>query len=172
MQHFYGISKTKQVKHSVMNDSNAQTIVISKTKSSVPVITGAIGFMLGIPAVLCATICAGACATLATAPVAIAASDPSLAKDPDVIAGATATAAATGTLALPIIAFIISWILGFILCFFGKCEHSKLTGLLTIFCGVGMGIPSVIMFNILGITAAILYVISGGSAISNSGRPD
>lgn len=157
-----------------MNEKNVQKIISVKTKSSTPVITGAIGFMLGVPSVLCATICAGACAAAAAASDAVvaAAADPSLANDTDVAAASTAAAATAGALSLPLLAFIVSWILGFILCFFGKSNHSKLTGLLTILCGVAMGIPMAITFNIFGLSAAILYVISGGSAIANASKPE
>lgn len=160
-----------------MNEQNVQKIISVKTKSSTPVITGAVGFMLGVPSVLCATICAGACAAAAAASDAVVAAaataaDPSLANDPDVAAASTAAAATAGALSLPLLAFIVSWILGFILCFFGKSNHSKLTGLLTILCGVAMGIPMAITFNIFGLSAAILYVISGGSAIANASKPE
>lgn len=155
-----------------MNNQNVQTIVMTKTKSSTAVITGAIGFMLGVPAVLCATVCAGICAGIAATPAAMVAADPTLASDQTMVDAANANAAVVGTMALPLMVFIVFWLLGFILCFFGKSSHSKATGILTILCGIGMGIPTVITFNILGMAAAMLYVISGGSAIGNASRPN
>lgn len=158
-----------------MNEQgNVQTVIMrqQQMKSGTPVICGSIGFLLGIPAILCATVCAAMCAGVTSAPTLMVASDPTFLSDEKVAEITAASAATTGTLLLPVGVFISFWILGFILCFFGKSDKSKITGILTILCGIVMGIPAVVLVNIMGIAAAVLYIISGGSAMSNANKHD
>ena len=151
------------------------TYKVQKTKSSAPVICGAIGFLLGLPGVLCATLCAAVVATASAAPAAIIASDPKFAASMstnDIEAANAVGVAAATTMGLPLIVFISCWLLGFILCFFGKSGISKIAGILMILAGVGLGIPAAVLLNFFGLVAAILYIFAGGMAIAKASRPE
>lgn len=157
-----------------MNASqNVKTIITKqyKTKSSAPIIWGGIGFLMGIPAILCATVCAAVVAGAASVPAAMA-QDPTVAmtaSDREAAMAASATGAAASVLPLAIL--ILTWLAGFILCFFAKSKYSNVTGILTILCSIGLGAVSIPFLDAPGFIAAILYVISGGLAISNASRP-
>lgn len=138
------------------NENKPTTVVVQSGKSGAPLICGIIGFVLGIPAILCATVCAAICA------------------------GATASASqASGgsgaeglSFVLPLLGFIATWIVGFVLSFFAKGPKSKKTGAITIVAGVAMMVFAIVFGGFLGIASGILYVISGGIAISNASKPN
>jgi uncharacterized membrane protein len=132
-----------------MSEQNTQTIVVKQTKSLAPLICGVIGFIVGIPAILCATICAAACAA------------------------GKAAMENSDTISLPASfwIFVLCWLAGFVLCFFAKSEKSKLTGALTLAAGVIIAIAMVLVANLFGIAAGILYIVSGFLAIANASRP-
>lgn len=135
-----------------MENVNKQEITIKAQKSSAPMICGCIGFVLGIPAILCGTVCSSLCAGLTAA-------------------GAQASGgsgAEGGVAMLPIIIMAICWILGFVLCFFAMGPKSKKTGIWSLVSGIVMMLSGLFLLNVLGIVSGVLYTISGGLAISNA----
>lgn len=121
--------------------------VIIQQKSNAPLICGVIGFILGIPAILCGAVCSSICSGLASE-----------------VGSQSST---TGNLWLPFVVFFLSWIAGFVLSFFAKGKSSKRTGAFTILSGVIVMITGLLLGGFITIATGILYIISGGIAISN-----
>lgn len=123
--------------------SEQQVIVIQKPKTAAPIILSLIGFILSIPGMLCAGLCA-----------------------------AIAADASKGEHGMGLVyAAIVPVIANFILSFFCKSKSSAVTGGIMILLSILMLIPEVILFSILGIAAAILFLVAGALSIANAKRP-
>lgn len=142
----------------------------NSTKSNAPWILGIIAFVLSIPNILCATLCAAA----TTVGAAIAASPDPFTTTTDADAqAATEAAAATATVASGLLwTVIVASILCFIFSFFGKSKNSHVTGILTIIGGAYIFIQALIGLGswIWGTAAGILYLIGGIYSILNKKR--
>lgn len=147
-------------------------VTVQKTKSSAPVILGVIGFVLGLPAVLCLTVCAAV--TSGTSVVATEMAK-QVARQGSVYDGQTAEAVkilqsggdTASAVTSMLVFFVICWLAGFILSFFGKSKISATTGILLILCGGAMIVASVLSISFLGGAAAICYMIGGILSITN-----
>ncbi len=123
--------------------SEQQVIVVQKSKTATPIVLSLIGFILSIPGMFCAGMCAALVAD-----------------------------ASKGEHGMGIVyASIVPVIANFILSFFCKSKLSKMTGAIMILLSVVLLIPEVIMCSILGIAAAILFLVAGALSISNAKRP-
>ncbi len=126
---------------------------IVKTKSNAPWILGLIGFVIQLPAYLCAVLCA----SVATGAVAIEGG-----------ASAETTAAAMGTASI-----VTTWlvlapaIVAFILSFFGKSKASIVTGVILLIASVLSIVGNIMVFNFLGLVSSILFMCAGISSICN-----
>ncbi len=143
-----------------VNQVNNQ-VAAGSTKSSAPWILGLIGFILAIPNMFCALICA---ATAATA-TAVAASDASMSSAE---AQAVGEAAGWGVtigfyligLAIPVISFVFG--------FFGKSQHSKQFGIIVVVLNAIALVWNLVSFNFLGLVVHVLFLCSGISSIGNA----
>lgn len=124
-------------------------------KSNVTLITGIIGFVLGIPNILCATICAAAAA------VGAGVDEYGNVSESDI------EAAAAGAGVLLWILVIIPTIVGFVTCFFGKSPKAKTTGIIMAICGALIAISG-FFISWLGLAVGALYIFGGVSSIKNS----
>ncbi len=123
--------------------SEQQSIVVQKPKTAAPIVLSLIGFILSIPGMFCAGMCAALTAD-----------------------------ASKGEHGMGIVyALIVPVIANFILSFFCKGKSSKTTGTIMILLSIVLLIPEVILFSILGIAAAILFLVAGALSISNARRP-
>lgn len=123
--------------------SEQQVIVIQKSKTAAPIVLSLIGFILSIPGMICAGMCAA------------------------IVADASKGQHGMGL----VYATILPVIANFILSFFCKSKSSKTTGLIMILLSIVLLVPEVILFSILGIAAAILFLVAGAISISNATRP-
>ena len=128
-----------------------------KLKSNAPWILGIVGVFLTILHYACAVVCA---ATVGAAKTGFS----------DRYTGSElmeANAAMEESMSIANFTAIV-FILCFILTFFGKGKHSKLTGWLLVIGGMVGGFSSIAHFSAAGIAAGIVYMCSGISSICNS----
>ena len=128
-------------------------------KSNLPLILGIIGFVLGIPNILCATICAAAAAVGASVDEYGNFSE----RDLD--------DAATGAGFLLWILVIIPTIVGFVGCFFGKTPKAKTMGIVMIASGALIAISG-FFISWLGLAVGALYIVGGLKSMKNIEIPE
>ena len=124
-------------------------------KSNLPLILGIIGFVLGIPNILCATICAAAASVGAGI------------DEYGNFSESAAESAATGAGFLLWILVIIPTIVGFVGCFFGKSQKAKVMGIVMCVAGALIAISG-LWISWLGLAVGALYIIGGEKSIKNS----
>jgi len=126
-----------------MSEENSEkVIVIQQRKTSSPIIMGIIAFVLWLPSLLCNAVCAA-------------------------VVSEANKGSGGGWVMLPSIMSVTC----FILCFFCKSTRSAKTGGIMITLAVLMMILNVILFNLLALISAILYIVAGAYSISNAKRP-
>jgi hypothetical protein len=138
--------------------------------SNVPMILGIVGFVLSLPGILCATLCAGAAkvtnaalteasnaanASGSTVDPATAATIAKAAKD------ANAAVSSVSTIGAYIVyVFAAAAIVGFVFSFLAKSK-AKVAGLVLIGCAVLLIVTSIYSFNIWGLLTTACYLIAG-----------
>lgn len=123
-------------------ENNEKVIVIQQRKTASPIIMGIIAFVLWLPSLLCSAVCAA-------------------------VVSEANKGSGGGWVMLPSIMSVTC----FILCFFCKSKRSAKTGGIMITLAVLMMILNVILFNLLALISAILYIVAGAYSISNAKRP-
>lgn len=143
------------------------TLNTQQHKSNAPWILGIIAFVLSIPNILCATLCAAVVATGTAVTEAAVVSSGTPVETPDT----ESTAASMGWL---LTAVIISSILCFIFSFFGKSKISHIAGAIVILGAILILGTAIIGFGswIWGIAAGVLYLLGGIFSIINKKRLD
>lgn len=131
--------------------------ITTKPKSNAPWILGIIGVFLTILHYACAIVCAAATGAAKTG-------------FSDRYTGEElmeANAAVEQSMSVANFSILVFGIC-FILSFFGKGKHSKLTGMILIVGGIVGSICSIAHFSFAGIAAGIVYMCAGISSICNS----
>lgn len=123
-------------------ENNEKVIVIQQRKTSAPIIMGIIAFVLWLPSLLCNAVCA-------------------------TMVSEANKGSGGGWVMLPSIMSVAC----FVLCFFCKSKRSAKTGGIMIALAVLVMIFNVVLFNLLGLASAILYIVAGAYSISNAKRP-
>lgn len=149
-----------------MGNENVTVVVTNQQhKSNAPWILGIIGFIVSIPNILCATVCAAAGAAVSEA-----------ARQDAVNSGnAAAEASATNSgeaFAGMLLVFVIISLLCFILTFFGKSKISVVTGILLILGALFILVNGFVGLGnmLLGSIVGICYLIGGIYSIINKKR--
>lgn len=126
-----------------MSEENDQkVIIIQQRKTSSPIILAIIAFVLWLPSLLCNAVCA-------------------------TVVSEANKGSGGGWLMLPSIMSFAC----FVLCFRCKSKGSAKTGGIVIALAVIILILNVVLFNLLAMVSAILYIIAGAYSVANAKRP-
>lgn len=126
-----------------MSEENDQkVIIIQQRKTSSPIILAIIAFVLWLPSLLCNAVCA-------------------------TVVSEANKGSGGGWLMLPSIMSFAC----FVLCFMCKSKGSAKTGGIVIALAVIILILNVVLFNLLAMVSAILYIIAGAYSVANAKRP-
>ena len=125
-----------------MSEENQKVVVVQLRKTAAPIILAIIAGVLWIPSLLCNAFCAA------------------LVSDMNKGSGG-------GWVMLPSIISLVC----FVLCFMCKTKNSAKTGGIIIALAVLIMIFNVVLFNLLALISAILYIVAGAYSISNAKRP-
>ena len=123
-------------------ENNQNVIIVQQRKTAAPIILAIIAFVLWLPSLLCNAVCAA-------------------------VVSEANKGSGGGWVMLPSIMSFAC----FVLCFMCKSKNSAKTGGVIIALGVLIMIFNVILFNLLALISAILYIVAGAYSISNAKRP-
>ena len=123
-------------------ENNQNVIIVQQRKTAAPIILAIIAFVLWIPSLLCNAVCA-----------------------------AVVSDANNGSGGVWVMLPSIMSITCFALCFGCKSKNSAKTGGIIIALAVLIMIFNVVLFNLLALISAILYIVAGAYSISNAKRP-
>ena len=123
-------------------ENNQKVIIVQQRKTAAPIILAIIAFVLWIPSLLCNAVCAA-------------------------VVSEANKGSGGGWVMLPSIMSFVC----FVLCFMCKTKNSAKTGGIIIALAVLIMIFNVVLFNLLALISAILYIVAGAYSISNAKRP-